>query len=96
VNFTNFDEIVVPNLVKADFRKMILKRSKVFSNYNEALPFNTSVIARTRTKSYEPVISKLYPYPMEAAEFVNKEINQLLKDGIIRPSRSTFNSPASQ
>jgi len=67
---------------------MILKRSKVFSNSNEALPFNTSVIARIRTESIEPVYSKQYPYPMGAAEFVNKEIKQLLKDGIIRPSRS--------
>jgi len=80
--------------VKADFRKMILKRSKVFSSSNEALPFNTSVIAMIRTKSNEPVYSKLHPYYMGAAEFVNKEIKQLLKDGIIRPFRSPFNSPA--
>jgi len=66
----------------------------VFSNSNEALPFNTSVIARIRTESNEPVYSKLYPYPMGAAEFLNKEIKQLLKDGIIRPSRSPLNSPA--
>jgi len=31
---------------------------------------------------------------MGAAEFLNKEIKQLLKDGIIRPSRSPLNSPA--
>jgi len=31
---------------------------------------------------------------MGAAEFVNKEIKQLLKDSIIRPSRSPLNSPA--
>jgi len=31
---------------------------------------------------------------MGAAEFVNKEIKQLLKDGIVRPFRSPFNSPA--
>jgi len=94
VNFTNVEEIVVPNSVKADFRKMILKGSKVFSNSNEALPLNTSVTARTRTESNEPVYSKLYSYPMLAAEFVNKEIKHLLKDGIIRPSRSQFNSSA--
>jgi len=31
---------------------------------------------------------------MGAAKFVNKEIKQLLKDVVIRPSRSPFNSPA--
>jgi len=52
VNFTN-----VPNSVKADFRKIILKRSKVLSNSNEALPFNTSVIARIHTESNEPELN---------------------------------------
>jgi len=30
---------------------------------------------------------------MGAADFVNKEINELLNNGIIRPSRSPYNSP---
>ncbi|XP_070132574.1 uncharacterized protein [Drosophila bipectinata] len=36
----------------------------------------------------------LYPYPMGAADFVNNEIKELLINGIIRPSRSSYNSPA--
>ncbi|KAH8274700.1 hypothetical protein KR026_002729, partial [Drosophila bipectinata] len=67
---------------------------KVFSTSNEALTFNTSVIATIRTKSDEPVYSRLYPYPMGAADFVNNEIKELLSNGIIRPSRSPYNSPA--
>ncbi|KAH8314207.1 hypothetical protein KR074_002881, partial [Drosophila pseudoananassae] len=73
---------------------IILKRIKVFSTSNEALTFNTSVIASIRTTSDEPVYSKLYPYPMGAADFVNNEIKELLQNGIIRPSRSPYNSPA--
>jgi len=57
---------------------MILKRSKVFSSSNEALPFNTAVIARIRTASNEPVYSKLYPYPM------GYRYKQLIKDGVFR------------
>lgn len=70
---------------------MILKRKQGFSHSNEALSVNTSIIAAIRTETNEPVYSKLYPYPMGAADFVNTEIKQLLKDGIIRPSRP-FNS----
>jgi len=65
----------------------------VFSTSNEALTFNTSVIATIRTKSDEPVYSRLYPYPMGAADFVNNEIKELLSNGITRPSRSPYNSP---
>ncbi|KAH8294552.1 hypothetical protein KR054_009037 [Drosophila jambulina] len=88
------DDIVVPSSAKADFKKIILKRIKVFSTSNEALTFNTSVIATIRTMSDEPVYSKLYPYPMGAADFLNNEIKELLQNGIIRPSRSPYNSPA--
>ncbi|KAH8314736.1 hypothetical protein KR074_007299 [Drosophila pseudoananassae] len=94
VNFTKIGDIIVPSSAKADFKKIILKRIKVFSTSNEALTFNTSVIATIRTTSDEPVYSKLYPYPMGATDFVNNEIKDLLKNGIIRPSRSPYNSPA--
>jgi len=63
VNFTKIDDIVVPNSVKAEFKNGILKRIKVFSTSNEALTFNTSVTATIRTKSDEPVYSRLYPTP---------------------------------
>jgi len=63
VNCTKIYDIVVPNSAKAEFKKVILKRIKVFSTSNEALTFNTSVIATIRTKSDEPVYSRLYPYP---------------------------------
>ncbi|KAH8332277.1 hypothetical protein KR074_008542 [Drosophila pseudoananassae] len=94
VNFTKIDDIVVPSSAKADFKKIILKRIKAFLTSNEALTFNTSVIATIGTTSDEPVYSKLYPYPMGAADFVNNEIKELLQNGIIRPSRSPYNSPA--
>ncbi|KAH8384332.1 hypothetical protein KR093_001934, partial [Drosophila rubida] len=73
---------------------MITKRIKAFSTSNEALPFNTSVVATIRTEDNEPVYSKLYPYPNGVSDFVNNEISQLLEGGIIRPSKSAYNSPA--
>jgi len=72
---------------------MLRDRKKAFANPNEALPYNTSVVATIRTVSEEPIYAKLYPYPMGAADFVNSEIQDLLKNGIIQKSKSPYNNP---
>jgi len=92
VNFININDVDVPNAVNEDFKKMIKNRSKAFADPNESLPFNINTVATIRTDG-EPVYSKLYPYPMGVADFVNSEVKQLLADGIIRPSRSPYNNP---
>lgn len=72
---------------------LLTKFSGVFADPEESLPFNTKVIARIRTVDNDPVYSKLYPYPPPLAEFVNKEIEDWIKNGIIVPSRSPYNNP---
>ncbi|KAH8280001.1 hypothetical protein KR054_002344, partial [Drosophila jambulina] len=72
---------------------MLKTRKKAFANPNEAMPYNTSVVATIRTVSEEPIYTKLYPYPMVAADFVNREIEDLLKNGIIQKSVSPYNNP---
>lgn len=67
---------------------MIINRGKAFSTSKEELPFNTSVIAKLRTINDNPV----YFTPMGVADFVKKEISELLRNGIIRPSKSPFNN----
>jgi len=57
------------------------------------MPKNTSVVAMIRTTSEEPSCAKLYPYPMGAADLVNNEIQDLLKNGIIQKSVSPYNNP---
>ncbi|KAH8418714.1 hypothetical protein KR009_012037, partial [Drosophila setifemur] len=68
-------------------------RRKAFADPNEALPYNTSVVATIRTINEDPIYAKLYPYPMGAADFVNNEIQELLKNGIIQKSVSPYNNP---
>jgi len=51
------------------------------------------VVATIRTVSEKPIYAKLYPYPMGAADFVNSEIQDLLKNGIIQKSKSPYNNP---
>jgi len=81
-----------PPLASDAFVKMLRDSKKAFANPNEALPYNTSVVATIRTISEEPIYAKLYPYPMGAADFVNSEIQDLLKNGIIQKSKSPYNN----
>jgi len=71
---------------------MLDKRKKAFTDPNEALPYNTFVVATIRKVSDEPIYAKLYPYPMGANDFVNGEIKELLKYGIIQKSKSAYNN----
>lgn len=93
VNFSLVNKPEVPECVKANFEKLIEDRQAVFANPDEALPYNTNVVATIRTTDNDPVYTKLYPYPGGVTEFVNKEMETLLKNNIIRPSRSPYNNP---
>lgn len=63
------------------------------NNQTTLLPFNTNVIAEIRTTTDQPIWTKQFPYPMSSIDFVNREIERLLANGIIRPSYSPYNSP---
>lgn len=66
---------------------------KLFSEPDEKLTYTTVVKATIRTTTDNPVYSRCYPYPMSLKSEVERQINKLLEDGIIRPSRSPYNSP---
>lgn len=72
---------------------MINNSINAFADPNRAFTYNTNVEAAIRTSTEEPIFSRSYPYPMSASEFINKEIKDLLRDGIIRKSCSPYNSP---
>lgn len=88
MNFTKIEEIQVPRDISKEFQLVLRNRTAVFAETNEALPYNTNIIGTIRTENEDPIYSKLYPYPIGVSEFVNSETQALLKDGIIRPSRS--------
>lgn len=88
VNLTKAVNIDASPLVKEQFLQMLKTRDRGFADPDEALPYNTSVVATIRSNDYTPVYCKLYPYPMGVAE-----VKSLLKDNIIRKSRSPYNNP---
>lgn len=72
---------------------LIQNNTNLFSEPDERLTYTTKVLATIRTNTDTPVYSKSYPYPMSLKEEIEKEINKLLNDGIIRVSKSPYNSP---
>lgn len=65
----------------------------LFQPPDEKLTFTTKIRADIRTTDNEPIYSKSYPYPQAFKNEVNNQIEKMLHDGIIRPSRSPYNSP---
>lgn len=73
---------------------LVIQRHKsLFGEPNQKLTYTTTVVADIQTTNVEPVYSKFYPYPMHLKGEVEKQIKELLDQGIIRPSRSPYNSP---
>lgn len=93
VNFLALDSEHIPRNVQNQFREILRSNVNSFADPNRALPYNTAVEARIRTKSEDPIYARSYPYPASMADFVNGEIDSLLRDGIIRKSSSPYNSP---
>lgn len=76
-----------------DIRRILNKYSELFGPVSDSGTVDTSVRAEIKTTTEEPVYTKSYPYPANLRTEVEKQISDLLKDGIIRPSRSPYNSP---
>lgn len=66
---------------------------QVFHNPDNKLSCTTNVECDIRTEDDIPIYQKSYPYPVAYKEEVNAQIKKLLQDGVIRPSRSPWNSP---
>lgn len=96
--FQEVNKIQIRNDHLNDNEKKLL--NNFLSNYqdlfqppDEKLPFTTRIKATIRTTDDKPVYSKSYPYPQALKNEVNKQVEKLLSDGIIRPSHSPYNSP---
>lgn len=53
----------------------------------------TQTVHRIRTENNHPIFSKIYRYPRVHEEEIKKQVDELLKQNIIRKSVSPYNSP---
>lgn len=90
------ESINTDHLNDVDQNKLItiLRKYKiVFYNENDNLTFTNQVKHRIDTKNDIPVYSRIYRYPEIHKDEINKQIEQMLEQGIIRESASPYNSP---
>lgn len=73
--------------------KVLKQVPEVFYTNDEKLTFTNAVRHTIHTKDELPVYSKNYRYPFCHREEVQKQIVQMLDQGIIRPSNSPWSSP---
>jgi len=66
--------------------------NKKHSKINMQVPFRTDIGGEVNTGNDRAIYRKQYPYALSASDFVNSEVNRMLKEGIIRPSQSPYNS----
>lgn len=83
----------VPEAARQSIESLICKYSKLFERLSIGTKIRTSVEAEITTKTTEPIYSKSYPYPACMREEVERQVAELLGEGIIRPSKSPYNSP---
>jgi len=74
--------------------EVILGRSSACQWNENDPPGRTKLVEHTvPTGNADPVVQKQYPIPQVAKAALNEQIDQMLKDNIIRPSNSEWRSP---
>jgi len=81
-----------PESAKEPLNALISEYFKIFEPLSPGEAVDTSVRAETRTSTSDPIYTKSYPYPTNMREEVDRQIEELLRDGIIKPSKSPYNS----
>ena len=74
-------------------KSVLADTQEVFHEPSRKLTCSTNVECTINTTDDIPVHQKIYPYPAAYADEVKKQIDKLLEDGIIRPSRSAWTAP---
>lgn len=77
----------------SELMPILEQNREVFHNPDSTLSCATNVKCDIRTIDDLPIYQKSYPYPMAYKEEVDKQMQKLIDSGIIRPSRSPWNSP---
>lgn len=93
INTVNIERDHMSEEQENEIKKLVRKFPNLFTEPNDKLTYTTKVVGEIRTNTDTPVYTRAYPYPMSLKSEVEAQIKKMLDDGIIRPSRSPYNSP---
>lgn len=78
---------------KNNLKLLLAKFPNIFHKPNDKLTFTNQIKHKIETSDEIPVHAKSYRYPYIHKQEVQRQIDQMLTDGIIRPSSSPWSSP---
>lgn len=78
---------------KHELSQVLKQYSSIFHNENDNLTFTNSIKHSINTKPHQPLYSRSYRYPEIYREEVENQLEDMLKKGIIRHSKSPYSSP---
>lgn len=65
----------------------------MFYKEGDDLTFTSNITHKIKTKNEIPIYSKMYKYPEIHTQEVDRQIKDMLRQNIIAPSSSPYNSP---
>jgi len=83
----------VPDNERKLYEQLILKNHDVFGKTKDDLGKANNFKHKIFTKSNEPIFQNQYPIPDTHHEYLEKQVQEWLKLGIVQPSTSRYNSP---
>lgn len=96
-NDTNITDLIRTDHLNVEERKVLLKLCNqfedIFFKEGQNLTFTNQIKHEIKTKDNIPIYTKSYRYPQIHKEEVQRQIMQMMDQGIIRPSFSPWSSP---
>lgn len=77
----------------ANVEKLIQNHNDLFRLPNDGLSFTTKGHHKIATTDDRPINTKQYRYPVAHKNEIDKQVSELINNGIIRTSTSPYNSP---
>jgi hypothetical protein len=92
-DFFQMCNLEVPSEYKDKYRTLLAKHKNIFSLSKSDLGFCDTVLHKLFMKTEEPVYVKQFKIPEAHQSYLQDQVREWLRLGIIQPSRSRYNSP---